>query len=93
MYVPKYSYILKGAIVLLFFFTCNYNELSHQSPWTIFQPFYTVTLYQTTEILNLSKLKGFADEDINFNSGSEILVGKDRKLCWFPAFSSFPIIF
>ena len=41
----------------------------------------------------ISKLTIFANDKINLTWKIEICFGKDRKHCWLPAFSLFPIRF
>ena len=57
------------------------------------------TLYQNIKILDLSKLKAFADEKIKVNKKFKISFVKDGNLCgkrrkyWLPAFSPFSAMF
>ena len=55
-----------------------------------------LTLYQTTKLLALTKLKEFTDEKFNVAKiifyvfdGIENMVEKEKKKCWLPAFSTF----
>ena len=70
---------------------------SHFSKWRVSIIHVVWNLYQTTKILDRSKLKEFAD-DKKSDLNSEICFGKDRKCCgkrrkcWLPVFSPLPTI-